>query len=68
MAAIELMIFHKETPRPDGLCPICWNPSLKTYTITRLDLDGLTPVGERNMCPQDKKWIGPKRYYKETTK
>ena len=59
MAAIRLWVPFRETPRPDGLCPICFNPSLKTFTLQSVDLDGITPLAHRDGCRDCNKWIGP---------
>lgn len=59
MAAIRMWVPFRETPRPDGLCPICFNPSLKVYTLQQVDLDGITPIATRIGCRDCNKWIAP---------
>ncbi|UAW08631.1 hypothetical protein QDW42_gp44 [Microbacterium phage Swervy] len=49
----------RETPRPDGLCPHCLNPSLKTFTRVRIDWDGFTVLGTRVACTDCRVWIEP---------
>lgn len=59
MAAITHYVHYRETPTPDGLCPICFNPALKTYHLLRIDMDGITPIGTRVACRDCRKWIEP---------
>ena len=64
MAASHTYVHFKDTPRPDDLCPHCFNPSLKVYTLEKIDLDGITLVGERIACSDCKVWIGPMKEFK----
>jgi len=57
MAAITIYTHFRDDPRPDGLCPKCFNPSLRTYTLQRIDMDGITPIGNRVACRDCNKWI-----------
>ena len=59
MAAIRLWVPFRETPRPDELCPICFNPSLKTYTLQSINLDGITLLATRHGCRDCNKFVGP---------
>ncbi|AXH47336.1 hypothetical protein SEA_EDEN_41 [Microbacterium phage Eden] len=59
MAAVNMWVHFRETERPDGLCPYCHNPALKLYHLQRLDMDGLTIIGERIACTDCRKFIGP---------
>lgn len=66
MAAINLTSLKRDAPRPDGLCPRCHNPSLMTYTVMKLDLDGVTILGERDACTDDRRFAGPLRPFTES--
>lgn len=59
MASIHHYVHYKETPRVDALCPKCFNPALKQYTLVRIDMDGITDVGTRVACRDCKVWIEP---------
>lgn len=56
MAALHVYAHFKDTPKPDDLCPTCFNPSLKTYTLERIDMSGITIVGTRTACTDCKTW------------
>ena len=64
MAAINPYSRFKDTPRVDDLCPKCFNPALKLFILQRIDLNGITPIGERIACTDCKVWIGPLKEYK----
>lgn len=59
MAAIRMWVPFRESPRPDGLCPLCFNPSLKLYTLQSVNWDGITPIAHRIGCRDCNKWVGP---------
>lgn len=59
MASIKVWTSFRETPRPDDLCPLCFNPSLKVYTLQQIDLDGITPLATRNGCRDCGKFVAP---------
>lgn len=68
MAANQRYYNLPNTPANDDLCPFCFLPSLKTYTLIKMDIDGVTTVGTRVMCRDQKIWIEPLQPYEETTK
>jgi hypothetical protein len=59
MAAINMWVHFRETPDVDGLCPKCFNPALKRYTLQRVDMDGITFLGQRVACRDCKDWVTP---------
>lgn len=59
MAAIRMWVPFRGEPRVDDLCPICFNPSLKVYTLQSIDLDGITPIAKRTGCRDCNRWVGP---------
>ena len=59
MAAIRMWVPFRDQPRIDELCPICFNPSLKTYTLQSVDLDGITLLATRHGCRDCNKFVGP---------
>jgi hypothetical protein len=63
MASIKVWVAPREQPFIDELCPRCHNPSLKVYILERIDLSGITPLGERLVCTDDNKWAGPYKEY-----
>ncbi|AUG84838.1 hypothetical protein SEA_SHARKBOY_42 [Microbacterium phage Sharkboy] len=65
MAAITHYVHFRETPAPDGLCPKCFNPALKTYHLQRIDLDGITTIGTRVACSDCRIWIEPVKELRE---
>lgn len=65
MAAAYHYTHYRETPRPDGLCPHCHNPALKTFTRIRIDWDGVTDVGTRVACTDCRVWIEPLKEFKK---
>lgn len=66
MASIKLYVPQRDAERPDGLCPKCFNPSLKRYTLTLISMDGLTPLGDRVACRDCNVWTTKLEPYKET--
>lgn len=65
MAAIRLYTHFRETPPVDGLCPKCSNPALKSYTLQRISIDGITPIGMRVACADCHVWIGPIKEFRQ---
>lgn len=65
MAASQRYYHLPSTEDPDGLCPYCFLPSLATYTLIKMDLDGVTTMGTRVMCRDQKVWIEPLQPLKE---
>jgi hypothetical protein len=63
MAAIHQYAHFRDTPEVDGLCPHCFNPALKRYVLQRIDLDGITNVGERIACTDCKVWTTKLKEY-----
>ena len=59
MAAIRLWVPFQDQPYIDELCPHCFNPSLKIYTLESIDLDGITLLATRHGCRDCNKWVGP---------
>lgn len=58
MAKSEKYYYLKGTPRVEELCPKCWLPSLKTYTLIRIDMTGVTTLGTRVACRDHNEWMG----------
>lgn len=63
MASITKYVRLRDMPSVEGLCPHCWNPSLKLYYLEKFSLEGIDILGERVMCPDCRKWIGPLKEY-----
>ena len=59
MAAITQYVHIKDTPPVEGLCPKCFNPALKTFTLERIDMTGITILGTRVACVDCKIWVEP---------
>lgn len=69
MAATFVYTHDKTVPKQNGLCPKCSLPSLKLFILLRIDMTGVTPVGERIACRDENIWVTDfKQYSKETTK
>lgn len=43
----------------DTLCSTCWTAALKRYQVWRLDLPGMTYIGTRIWCRDEKAWKTP---------
>lgn len=63
MAAINQYVRFRDTPRVDGLCPKCFNPSLKLYILQRINWDGITNLGERVACADCHIWTTDLKEY-----
>ena len=64
MTAIQQYVHFRDTPAaPDALCPKCFKPALKRYILQRVDMDGITPIGERIACTDCKTWVEPLKEY-----
>lgn len=69
MAAINIYVHDKTKEDPDGLCPNCSLPTLKTYVLERIDMTGITLVGERIACRDERVWVSDfVTYNKEPSK
>jgi hypothetical protein len=66
MAASQRYYALPETVRTDGLCPYCFLPSLRTYTLIKLDIDGVTTLGTRVMCRDQQVWTTALKPFEET--
>ena len=64
MAAITQYVHFRDTPAVDGLCPRCFNPALKEFTLQRINLEGITTLGTRVACSDCHIWTGPLKEYK----
>jgi hypothetical protein len=56
------------TVEVDELCPYCFKPSLRNYTLIRLDMHGVTTLGTRVMCRDEKRWTQSFKPYGEPPK
>lgn len=63
MAAQKFYLPDRAAARVDELCPTCHNPSLRVYLLWQLDWDGLTLIGERVACTDERRWIAPLKEY-----
>lgn len=57
MAAIHQYVVFRDTVHPSDLCPRCFKPSLRLHQLQKMDLDGITPIGTRIYCRDEKVWI-----------
>jgi hypothetical protein len=48
-----------EHPEVEGLCDTCWKPSLRRYEVWKIDAPGLTLLGTRVWCRDERAWKGP---------
>lgn len=59
MAAIKMYVLFKDTPPVDDLCPHCFNPALKQFTLESLSWDGINILGTRVACTDCKVFTEP---------